>query len=102
MVDLSSPTLMRQSFVYSESGGDNTPTGGGGNGEVVVDRVNDALNIFDRIRCVANPSARGCYEPDPVIIQQQQDQGQRTMLMMIGGGVLLLLLVVILVIAFKK
>lgn len=67
----------------------------------VLGRVDDGFDIYDRVRCAANPTAPGCYQNNngaPGGAGVPQDNTW----LYVGLGVVLLLVIGIVIIALKK
>jgi hypothetical protein len=66
----------------------------------VLGRVDDGFDIYDRVRCAANPTAPGCYQASgaPGAGATPPDNTW----LYVGLGVVLLLVIGIVIIALKK
>lgn len=66
-----------------------------------LDRVDDGFNIYDRVRCAANPNAPGCYPTNGGTSGAEGTTPNNTWAY-VGLAVVILLLIGILIIALKK
>jgi hypothetical protein len=79
----------------------NQPANNSGWLDRVLGRVDDGFDIYDRVRCAANPTAPGCYQNNGASGAGGVPPPNNTWLY-VGLGVVLLLVIGIVIIALKK
>jgi len=79
----------------------NQPANNSGWLDRVLGRVDDGFDVYDRVRCAANPTAPGCYQTSAGASGAGGVPQDNTWLY-VGLGVVLLLVIGIVIIALKK
>jgi len=78
----------------------NQPANNNGWLDRVLGRVDDGFDVYDRVRCAANPTAPGCYQNNNGASGGAVPQDNTWLY--VGLGIVLLLVIGIVIIALKK